>query len=117
MRTIYVNEEQIRVDDVVVNQMMKDYPKIVYFVSPKGFISKYNILDLERSFNEGHHYLAYLKFAEDLVEEKDDPLSFEVVPLLQEMDLLIQKIPVDDQLNKKERIERYISNEIRALLL
>lgn len=35
MRTIYVNEEQIRVDDVVVNQMMKDYPKIVYFVIHK----------------------------------------------------------------------------------
>lgn len=117
MKTIYVNGKEIQIEDDIVNQIRIEHPKMVYFVSPEGIVSEYNIAELENSVNGGHHYMAYLRFAKDLIEVKDDQLSFEIVPLLQKMDLLIQKIPENDKLNKRERIECYISNEIRSLLL
>lgn len=117
METIYVNGEEVKIDGSMIKKMMVDYPKVVYFVSSDGIISEYNILDLERSVNEGHHCLAYLQFAKDMIKQNDDPLSVEIVPLLQEMELLTQKLPVDDQLNRRERIEFDIAQKIRSLLL
>ncbi len=111
-----IGRKEQMIDNENFDQIVKDHPRMLYLISPEGILYTYNTSLLHELFQSDHHYTAYLKFAQDYIKNSDS-LSFELVPLLQERENLINSCPVENYLEEKEKINYTISHRIRKHLL